>query len=109
VARTSWGPTLTKRMAEAARVAGPIRALPGDHDLKLRLVQGKLLPAALYGAETSFVADTGLRWLRGAVFSVLRPRFELGGNAAHLFSEAATRGHEVDPGASHRSQAVGGP
>jgi hypothetical protein len=43
------------------------------------------------------VADTGLKKLRGAVFSVLKPRWNLGGNAAHLFTEAATRGNELDP------------
>ena len=39
VARTSWGPTLTKRMAEAARMAGPLRALPGGQDSRARLVR----------------------------------------------------------------------
>ena len=56
-----------------------------------------MLPAALYGAETSFAADFSLRRLRGAVFSVLRPKCHMGGNAVHLFAEAAVRGHEVDP------------
>ena len=78
-------------------MAGPIRALPADHESKARLLKLKMLPAALYGVETSFVADTGLRRLRGAVFSVLKPRCSLGGNAAHLFTETATRGNELDP------------
>ena len=82
------GPTLTRRMAEVARMAGPIRALPGDQDSKARLPKAKMLPAALYGVETSFAADAGLRKLRGFVFSVLRSRCEMGGNAAHLFVES---------------------
>ena len=97
VARNTWGPTLCRRMTEAARMAGPIRALPGDQDAKARILKAKMLPAALYGAETSFVVDSNLKRLRGAVFSVLRPKYHMGGNAAHLFAEAAIRGHEVDP------------
>ena len=37
VAKNTWGPTLGRRMAEAARMAGPIRALPGDQDAKARI------------------------------------------------------------------------
>ena len=97
ITKATWGPSLTKRMQSAARMAGPIRALPAEHEAKARLIKLKMLPAALYGVETSFVADTGLRGLRGAVFSILKPRCDLGGNAAHLFAEAASRGHELDP------------
>ena len=79
-------------MESAGRMAGPIRALPMDHEAKARLLKLKMLPAALYGVETSFVADTGLRKLRGAVFSVLKPKCNLGGNAAHLFTEVLPGG-----------------
>ena len=79
VSRHAWGPTLTRRMVGAALLAKPISSLLCDHESKVKLVRIKLLPAALYGAESTFAADASLRRLRGAIFLVLRPNCEMGG------------------------------
>ena len=97
VAKHTWGPVLTKRMEAATRASVAIRALPGDPDSKARIVQTQMLPAAAYGSETTYVADSSLARLRGAVYSVVRSRCSLGGNEAQCFAETAIRGCELDP------------
>ena len=61
------------------RASVAIRALPGDPESKARIVQTQMLPAAAYGSETTYVADSSLARLRGAVYSVVRSRCSLGG------------------------------
>ena len=61
------------------------------------MVHCKMLPMGIYGAEVSFVSDTALRTFRGAMFTSLRSRCDLGANVGLLFSELAARGWEVDP------------
>ena len=56
-----------------------------------------MLPMGLYRAEVIFASDTALRTLRGAAFSVVRTRCELGANASLAFAEEAIRGKELDP------------
>ena len=77
---------------------GPsIRALPGDSDTRARMIQCKMLPMGIYGAEVSHLSETALRTFRGAIFSSLRSRCNLGANAGLLFTESAVRGWELDP------------
>ena len=44
ISKATWGPSLTKRMENAARMAGPIRALPADQQSKARLLKLNMLP-----------------------------------------------------------------
>ena len=91
------GATLTRRLLGAARLGPSIRALPGDSDIRVKMVHCKMLPMGIYGAEVSIMSDVALRSLRGAIFASLRSRCDLGANAGLLFSELAARGWEVDP------------
>ncbi|MFM7984774.1 MAG: hypothetical protein ACKPKO_36175, partial [Candidatus Fonsibacter sp.] len=61
------------------------------------MVACKMLPAGIYGAEVSQLADSALRDLRSAIFRVLRTSCDLGANAGLIFSECALRGWELDP------------
>ena len=65
--------------------------------MRIRMVHCKMRPMGIYGAEVTPMSDTALRTLRGAIFSTLRSRCDMGANAGLLFAELATRGWEVDP------------
>ena len=65
--------------------------------MRIRMVHCKMLPMGIYGAEVTPMSDTALRTFRGAIFSALRSRCDMGANAGLLFAELATRGWEVDP------------
>ena len=78
VSRQAWGPTLTRRMADAARLAKPINNRPCDHDGKVKLLRVKLLPAALYG-ERAPLRPTRASVAPGNYSRRCGPKCEMGG------------------------------
>ena len=93
--------TLPRRRHAAARLGSYIRTLPGDLDLRAKLVCCKMIPMGVCGAEVAQVADSSFRSLRSAVYSVIHARCDLGSNASLLFSESVIRGAGARPRTRH--------
>jgi ribonuclease HI len=68
------GSTLTQRIYKAATMAKHLRWLQVGTEMKERIVLSNILPAALYGVETTRVAKTALAHLRSVIADVVGPK-----------------------------------
>ena len=71
--RSKSGSTLTERMEKGIRMCARLKWLGINHQTKEKIILTNILPAALYGAETTMVAKATMAKLRTAIMDVIGP------------------------------------
>ena len=68
------GATLTKRIKSAIAMCKRLKWLKLSNNSKYKIINSNIIPAALYGVETTHVSTTAIDELRTAIADVLGPK-----------------------------------
>ena len=95
VSNSRVSPTFTDRLAKVTSVVDRIRHLPHEAAVKAHLIRAKVMPMALYGGETAYVAESRMQKLQASIGRAMgssSPR-----RSAHLTFAICSYGDDLDP------------
>ena len=72
--KTKNGATLTKRIKSAIAMCKRLKWLKLSNNNKYKIINSNIIPAALYGVETTHVSTTAIDELRTAIADVMGPK-----------------------------------
>ena len=93
--KTRNGATLTKRMQAAIGMCNRLKWLKLSNQNKNKIITSNIIPAALYGVETTHVSKNVMAGLRSAVAEVLGPKSSK--RSLDILYNLSDKNKEIDP------------
>ena len=89
------GSTIVKRIKAAKNMCCRLKWLKLTNKNKQKIIMSNIIPAALYGAETTFISDAALASIRTCVAEVIGPKS--GKRSIDMVFNLSDTNKELDP------------